>query len=142
MPTAIHKLLLVLALAGAVAVGGCGTSKEDKNQVRRTVKGLYAALAARDSGRFCKSLTTDLRKEVSRRASPRGQGAQSCERVLGYLLNFARNLDFAKRARVVDVSIDGDKATAIVQQPGKDGGIQLAKERGAWKVSNFSLKKL
>jgi hypothetical protein len=142
MRSASHKPLLALALAGAIAFSGCGTSKEEKSHVRRTVNGLYAALATRDSHRFCKSLTTQLRNEVSRRASPPGQRRQSCERVLGFLLNFARNLSFAKKARVSDVSVNGDKATAVVKQPGKDGAIELAKEHGAWKVSTFNLKKL
>ena len=133
-------LVAVMLVAGTITAG-CGASKQDQQQVKATTKQAYAALSDRNAGRFCRLLTTKLRRTVSQRATV--QRGQSCTRVLGFVLNFGgRGARFAKDPQVSDVKIDGDSATVTVNQAGRKDGVGLAKENGAWRISAFDFKKL
>lgn len=137
MRACLYAIAIVLALAGC---GGSG----DEGEVRKSVEGLYAGFAERDSSKVCNSLTRAQREKVRRGAATgRGRKPQSCEQVMGFALAFVGDaLKDAGKAEVTKVEVEGQKATATVKFKGKPGKLGLAKESGAWKVSDFDLNKL
>ena len=134
-------LSAVLALASGAAA--CGSSEDDKKEVEKTINGLYDAFAKKDGDKVCDSLS-QKQKDALTRGTRRSGGGQSCEDILGFTFAFlpSKRLQATKNAKVTDVEIDGDKATATVENQGKRGGIGLVKEDGKWLVSDFNLKQL
>ena len=130
--------LAALALAlGAAACGDAGSSGEETS-VKRTVNGLYDAFAAKDAAKVCDSLTEERQREIESRAG--AGGGKGCERTLELALGFVGGqLKEIKDARVTDVTLDGDEATATVEYKGKKGDLGLTKQGGEWKISDFDL---
>jgi hypothetical protein len=130
-------------LCATVALAGCGGDDDqgrDEAKVKRTVDGLYDAFAAKDARKVCASLTAARQREIERQARVGGQGRGSCARTLSFALAFLGNqLKGLKSARVTDVRVDGDKATATVEYRGKKGDLGLAKKGDDWLVSDFQL---
>jgi hypothetical protein len=137
----LHLVLRRLVpLAACLAIAGCGGS-DDEGEVRDAVNGLYAGFAKRDSDRVCASLTKKQREVVTKGAGT--SGARSCEQVMSIALSFVGDaLKNADEAKVTEVEVDGDKATATVEYRGKPGRLALAKEDGKWRVSNLNLEQL
>ena len=128
--------------AGLIACGGSGSSGDDKTKVENRVNSLYDAFSAKDSKQICNSLTEKQKNQITKSAAKSGK-KQSCDKVMGFALAFLGNqLKDAKNAKVTDVKVDGDKATATVTYKGKKGRLGLSKEDGDWLVSDFNLQKL
>jgi hypothetical protein len=126
--------------AGLIACGG--SSGDDKTKVENRVNSLYDAFSEKDSKQICDSLTDKQKSQITRRTAKSGK-KQSCEQVMGFALAFLGNqLKDAKNAKVTDVKVDGDKATATVTYKGKKGRLGLSKQDGEWLVSDFNLQKL
>jgi len=125
-------------LLACLALAACGGSGEE-DQVREVVEGLYAGFADTDADRICDSLTQKQREAVTK-----GTGkARSCEQVLSIALSLVGEaLKEAKDAKVTDIEVNGDKASAKVEFRGKSSGLGLAKEDGEWKVSDLDLQEL
>jgi hypothetical protein len=127
-------------LVACLAIASCGGSG-DEDEVKKVVNDLYAGFAETDADQICNSLTKQQREAVTKGTG--SSKAQSCEQVMSVALSFAGDaLKQAKGAKVTDVEIDGDKATATVELKGKSSGLGLAKENGEWKVSDLNLEQL
>jgi uncharacterized protein (DUF2147 family) len=132
---------VVVLAAGVTACGGSGGG-DDKTKVENRVNGLYDAFASKDEKKICGSLS-DTQKEQITKSSAKGGKKQSCEQVMSFALAFLGDqLKTAKDAKVTDVKVDGDKATATVEFKGKKGKLGLAKQGGDWLVNDFNLQKL
>src|SRR3954449_8271418 len=130
-----------LLLAAGVSACGGGGGGNDESAVKDRVNTTFDGFADKDSGKICDSLSADYRKRITRQ--PLGKGKPSCEKSIGLVLTLAGNaLKNVGDTKVEDVSVNGDKATANVSyKGGKKSKVALIKEDGAWKVSDFSLKR-
>jgi hypothetical protein len=134
------RLLTVLALVAALAALGCGGSREsDRDDVEKTVKGVYNALADKDAKKVCGYISEKGRKQIADSASRSGK-KQDCEQVFTIGLAFAGDqLKAAKDVKVTDVKLDGDQAKAVISLEERKSDISLVKEDGAWKLSGLDL---
>jgi hypothetical protein len=128
----------------AVLVAGCGGSSgpSDKQQIETVLTTYYKAFAGGDSATACNQLTTETLALLERQS--RGQ---KCSAVLDAALKrpdyavIAAKLDGAK---VTQVTIAADKATAAIVVPGVPGAgaqgarttVPLKKESGSWKIAS------
>jgi hypothetical protein len=132
-----------VALVLAAGVSACGSGGgDDKAKVENRVNGLYDAFAAKDEKKICGSLSDKQKQQITKSSAKSGK-KQSCEQVMSFALAFLGNqLKSATDAKVTDVKVDGDKATATVDYKGKKGKLGLSKSGGDWLVSDFNLQKL
>ena len=133
----VAVVLLVLALGAAA----CGSNKREEAAARKSVRELYSALAAKDGARVCRLLSRQGRREVERAIrGPSGQ-KQTCANLFDFALNFSGGqLQNVGKAKVTDVSVDGDKAKAKVRYRNNEGHVDLVKEGGRWKLSGLGLR--
>jgi hypothetical protein len=134
-----RPFLLSAALA-ALALGGCGGNEADEKAVKRTVNGVYDALADKDAGRVCDSISAEGKRKLARSPAARAGKRRSCKDVFGFTLAFAGDaLKQAKNAEVTDVTVDGDQAKATVRYRKRETEVGLVKEKGQWKLSGLDL---
>jgi hypothetical protein len=128
------------ALASVLLVlGACGGS-DDKGKVESTVNGLYDALAAKDAGKVCGTLTAAEQRKIEVAGARGGRKPVSCTATLRVAFALAGNaLKAAKDAKVTQVSVKGSNATATVGYMDRKARLGLSKEGGDWKVSNLNL---
>jgi hypothetical protein len=128
------------ALASVLpALGACGGS-DDKGKVESTVNGLYDALAAKDAGKVCASLTTAEQRKIEVAGARGGRKPVSCSATLRFAFALSGNaLKGAENAKVTEVNVKGSDATATVGFMGRKARLGLTKEGGDWKVSNLNL---
>jgi hypothetical protein len=132
--------LLLAALVGALILGACGNNAADEKAVKRTVKGVYDALADKDAGRVCDSISAEGKRKLARTPAAKAGRGQSCKDVFGFSLAFAGDaLKQAKNAEVTDVTVEGDQAKATVRYRKRETDVGLVKERGQWKLSGLDL---
>ena len=136
----MRRLALTSLAVLAVATGSCGGESKDEKDVKKAVNELYDAVARKDAPQFCASLTARQRNALVKAAS-RGNNRQGCPQVIRYIFTFSKT-GAGRDRKVTKVQVDGDNAKAEVQISRRKGVVGLAKEKGEWKVSNFSLKKL
>jgi hypothetical protein len=133
--------ICLAAICATIALTSCGGGSgdgRDEAAVKGTVNGLYDAFAAKDARKVCASLTRARQREIESQARVGGRGRGSCARTLSFALAFLGDqLKRLKSAKVTDVRLDGDKATATVEYRGKKGDLGLSKQGGDWKVSDF-----
>ena len=121
------------------ALGACGGS-DDKGKVESTVNGLYDALAAKDAGKVCASLTAAEQRKIEIAGARGGRKPASCTATLRVAFTLAGNaLNAAKDAKVTQVNVNGSDATATVAYMDRKARLGLTKEGGDWKVSNLNL---
>ena len=125
------------AAAAALALAGCGASEPSsaerfqgtERQVAQVVEDLQRAALARDAEEVCADiLSPDLVREIE-------EGGPCVDEVEKAI---AESGDF--ELRVTDVTVQGERATARVQQ-GDDrrraADYELVREDGRWRVSGF-----
>jgi hypothetical protein len=132
-----RTILPVLAIA--LAVAGCGDGKPDREQIESTVTSYYKAFGKGDSAEACRQLTKGAIELLEKSA-----GGRKCPDVLDEALkrpDYARIAPKLKNAKVVEVKISGDNATARAEVPGagRNGtpakvNVPLKKEGGSWKI--------
>jgi uncharacterized protein YgiB involved in biofilm formation len=134
------RFLTVLALLAAFAYVGCGGSREsDRDEVEKTVKAVYDALADKDAKKVCGLISEKGRKQIADAASRQGK-KQTCQEVFSVGLAFAGDqLADAKKVKVTDVKLDGDQAKAAVKIAKRTTDVPLLKEDGRWKLSVLDL---
>jgi uncharacterized protein YgiB involved in biofilm formation len=134
------RLITVLVLLAAFAYVGCGGSREsDRDEVEKTVKAVYDALADKDAKKVCGLISEKGRKQIADAASRQGK-KQTCQEVFSVGLAFAGDqLADAKNVKVTDVKLDGDQARAAVSLEKRKSDIGLVKEDGNWRLSGLDL---
>jgi hypothetical protein len=107
---------LSVASAAALLAGGCGGT-DDEDEIRARVAEFTDAVAARDSGRICATMSRSLFQGVP------------CDETI---LIFARPPNEVA-GEVVGVEVDGDEAVAELDQ----GSIRLERVDDEWKVAQL-----
>jgi Na+-translocating ferredoxin:NAD+ oxidoreductase RnfG subunit len=132
------------ALALALVAGGCGGSHKpsDKDQIETTLITYYKAFGSGDSATACNQLAKGTIEELERAA-----GGRDCSEVLDQALkrpDYAKIASKLDGAKVQNVTIAADKATAVIVVPGvaAAGGqgvrttFPLKKESRSWKIAS------
>lgn len=125
-------------------------SAEEAN-AKRTASKLYATLSTGpdseegtsiDSASFCELMSEDAKREAVRYAemSSRTEGSWSCEKAAELLIGRGEHLnesDGGRKAEVIGVNAEGDRATATVRLgDGPVTSVPLVKEDGEWKLGS------
>jgi len=125
-----------LALCAALAAGACGQDEGEADAARAAARQYFAAIAAGQAGRACRLLTDEVRRRFVARVAAI-TSAPGCERALETQLagrggNLVRRV--ARAARVGDVKVDGDTATAKLSSNAQEVDVRLRRQDGAWRV--------
>jgi Domain of unknown function (DUF4878) len=121
--------VLVVGLALAAVPGCIGGSEED--DAGDAVKDYTEAIADGDEKKICETLSKDSRKQLEK-------GDRKCEDAYK---NFGAFLNDEQKDKLKDVDpdveVDGDNATAKVDELGSTGSneVKLKKEDGDWKIT-------
>ena len=114
-----------------VALPGCGTGDGDSDgdDARDVVKDYATAIADGDEGQVCDVLSEDSKKQFE-------ASDTTCEDAVK---NFGGFLSDEQKDELKDidpdVKIDGDTATAQVDERPLEGEVRLKKEDGDWKIT-------
>ncbi len=118
----------------AMLVAGCGGGGgDDKQHVTETVQRFVKAVNTRDADTYCDDLITEQFREKSTFATG-DKASESCKREMRAISGL-----HIKLVRIVDVKVDGDKATvtAVIGRSGQElkQQLKLEKEDGDWKLA-------
>ena len=124
-----------LIAAALVALPGCGESEEDK--VADTIQSYLKAFTEGDGEKACGFLSEDTRRAFVAQVGTLLR-TNDCGRALEQVRKGVRRqaLDALKEARVSNVKVDGERATATVEARGRSSRTELAKTEGDWKISD------
>lgn len=135
----LSTVLVTLVATAALSSCGGGDPDGDDEQIRAAIARTQEAFAAGKLRAVCASLTRDGQRQIGQLGHDLiGGPPEPCPPELALIADGIRQnggLGQALRPRVVDIEVDGDKATAMVEfDRGGRGAVPLAKERGEWKV--------
>jgi signal peptidase I len=132
------------ALTGAsIAFAGCGGSSSDRDKIRASDAGFYAALAKHDAATACSYLTTAYWRatrqdiELFLASQPaRPEIPSDCTGVLKFVFQAAGAGSLApKGVKVTDISIRGMTATATLVSPGAPRPVHFVRDSaGRWRI--------
>jgi hypothetical protein len=133
--------LLALLVALPFALGACGQSakdsatdfKGDQKDVAQTVEDLQSFARKGDADKICTEL---LAKPLVAKIKQSSGG--TCDKVLKDAINDADAFEL----QVKKVTVNGDKASAVVVSEGNDAAdrtdtLELVRDRSAWKISTL-----
>jgi ketosteroid isomerase-like protein len=130
-------------LVATLAASGCGGGKSDKQQIESTITSYYKAFGSGDGAAACKWLTKSAVKLIETSA-----GGSKCGDVLHAALKqpaYARIAPKLQHAKVVEVTVSGNSASARAEVPGAGAkgatakaSVPLKKEGGSWKIVSTS----
>lgn len=124
---------MVVALATvSCIVGACGASDEDR--IRDTFADLQDAFAARDYDELCTVTTAAAQRHVGQLGHEPPSG--NCKREMRRFVGMARSEPVEPaRPRIVEVVMDGERATAVIVAGGTSRArVPFVKDGDDWKV--------
>jgi hypothetical protein len=124
---------LVLAVAAAIAlpIAACGGQDDE---VEQAVDTYIDAVQDANAGQACDQLTKSAQESIERTL---GESGQSCDEAYMTFLSIGGDQPGPlENARIKNVKVDGDSATANVDVDGQNLALQLTKEDGDWKIEN------
>jgi ketosteroid isomerase-like protein len=129
---------LACVLAAAVLVAGCGGGPSNTAQIKKVIGSYYEAFSNGDSATACDQLAKDTVKNLEKQAKGR-----ACIDVLNDALqqpDYAAVAQKLKNAKITNVTVLNDKATAEIDVPGVGGkgartSVALKKEGDSWKIA-------
>ena len=129
---------MALVLLVALAAGGCGggNASPDPEAARSAVSGFVKAFGAGDGGKACDLLTSTAQAAIVKRVKVLA-AASDCPTAIERLHDAAGSEvagAFAS-AKVSDVRVTGDSATAQLTAEGHSTPVSLTKEDGDWKLT-------
>ncbi len=127
--TSPRLLVLVLALLAA-AVGACGQESEE-DKAKSTVEDYLKAVTDGDGGAACELVSARTKKRIER-------GGRSCATTISSLDSGSGKAVLAqfKKAKVENVKVNGDTATASIRVAGLSQPAKLRKQGGDWKLDS------
>jgi hypothetical protein len=128
-PAPVRGALLAAVLALVVAGCGIGDGDSDEDKARDVIKDYATAVADGDEKEICGLLSEDSKRQLER-------GDATCEESFK---NFGAFLNDEQKQQLKDidpdVTVDGDNASAQVDEPPLEGEVRLKRENGDWKVT-------
>jgi hypothetical protein len=128
-------LLSIAAVAAALALAGCGSGESSsagsfegqEKEVAQVVEDLQRAAQSRDGGKVCSDIfARELVDELS-------AGDQDCIDEVEKAIGDADDYEL----RVTDVTVAGERATAVVQQGGRKATFELVRQDGRWRIAEM-----
>jgi hypothetical protein len=107
----------------------------DEARVAAVVEGMYRDFANADAAGVCSVMSETVQKQIAENAAIEAVEKRTCTASLGNFLSAAKRsgaLAQARGAKVGEVKVDGDTATAVISLGGRSGKIKLVKENGEW----------
>jgi ketosteroid isomerase-like protein len=133
----VRRAAWVAALCAAL-VAGCGGGQSNSAQIKKVIGTYYEAFSNGDSATACDQLAKDTVKNLEKQAKGR-----ACIDVLNDALqqpDYAAVAQKLKKAKITNVTVLNDKATAEIDVPGVGGkaartSVALKKEGDSWKIA-------
>jgi hypothetical protein len=132
----MRRILLPLAaVAAALALAGCGSGESSsaggfegqEKEVAQVVEDLQRAAQSRDGGKVCSELLArELVDELS-------SGDQDCIDEVEKAIGDADDYEL----RVTDVSVEGESATATVEDGDRRAKFALVRQDGRWRIAEM-----
>jgi hypothetical protein len=121
---------LAAGLVLAAAPGcGIGDGDSDEDDAREAVKDYAAAIADGDEAKVCDTLSEDSRKQFE-------TADTTCEKAFENFGGFLSDEQKDKLRDIdPDIKVDGDTATAQIEEQPLEGEVRLKKEEGDWRVT-------
>jgi Putative lumazine-binding len=126
----------MLALAALAALAGCG-SDSPKESVKKTVQTYVDGLGSQDGKKVCDQLAPSVQSQVKQRG-----GTKDCAAAIDRFEKSPTGKAVApafKNATVSTVTLNGDKATAVVsvKVAGQEANttVPLEKVGGKWRIT-------
>jgi hypothetical protein len=125
-----RSLIAVLVAAVALTAAGCGGGS-DKDKVKSTVEDYLAAVTKGDGNKACSLVTDQTKKNIER-------GGRKCPETISALNKGPGRqvLQAFKDAKVENVKVTGDRATADIKVKSLTQKTNLRKEGGNWKLDS------
>jgi hypothetical protein len=151
----MQSLVVIAVLGAAMAITACGNSADekaaappptDREAVSRVVTHMYASFAAGDADGVCSTMSKAAREEIAQTVpggSTQAPGDRTCEASFSKFLDAAAATGIQQRtgqAEVIDVSVKGNHAVAMVSLGGATGRMSLVKEQGDWRFDGSPLR--
>ena len=126
----------IAAMALALAVAGCGGGNDDAAQVKSTVRAYLDAFVKGDDARTCSLMTAKTREAFVKGARPLAK-TDDCAKATRAVRAAAgtKAIDALRSARISDVTVNGNSASAKLTASSGQSIATLTKEGGKWKVS-------
>jgi len=149
---AVRALALAATLGTLMLAAGCGGtpvpgSAEDATAVRDTVRRHEVAVFAGDGSVACRTTVGRARRQLMRfHAQPPSARRPSCEELIRAFgrSTSPRDRQSTGRIKATEVRIDGDGATAVIDEPGaevegEEEGVtyRLRRTEDGWAISDF-----
>lgn len=128
------RRIAAMALTAAVVVAGCGGGGSAQDQITSTVKDFYSGFVSGDGNKACDQLTSSTQQSLLRSAKGSSCSA-AISRASKVLPDSVKKQ--AKNVDVTNIKVNGNSATATIKGGGQSGSVQLTKQGGKWKISNF-----
>ena len=127
--TKTRSLIALLALALALFAAGCGDS--DSDQAKSAVEDYLAAVTKGDGDKACSLITDQTKKNIEK-------GGRKCADTISALNKGPGRsvLQAFKDAKVENVKVNGDRATADIKVKSLTQKTNLRKEDGKWKLDS------
>jgi hypothetical protein len=127
------RLLVIVLAVLAATVGACG-GESDEDKAKSTVEDYLKAVTDGNGDSACKLVTDQTRKRIER------GGRRTCAATISSLNTGSGKavLRQFKKAKVENVKVSGDTATASIRIAGLSQPAKLRKQGGDWKLDSSS----
>jgi hypothetical protein len=124
-------------MAIAAALAGCGGGSDDADEAKATVGAYLDAFVKGDDAKTCSLMTAKTREDFVRGARPLAR-TSDCARASSAVRAAAgkKAIDALRGARISDVNVNGNSASAKLTASSGQSIATLTKEGGEWKVSS------
>ena len=122
-------------VASVLVLSGCG-GDSDEDEIRSTLETYVEAFVAGDGKRACELMTEETRAEFVNKVSVLSRTGD-CGRSVRVVRTLAGDATAKalQGAKIEDVKVDGDSATATLVASGNRAPSKLAKVDGEWRIS-------
>lgn len=129
------SLIALLAVFGALAVGGCGGSDDDaadqragaETSVRKALSDLQAASIAGDGNRICKAIFTPKLAQSVKTSSKSGSCAEEVRRNL-----FSPTTKLTVQS--VSVADEANASAKVKEASGETSTVYFVRQSGRWRI--------
>ena len=127
--TPLRTITALLVAVSLVFAAGCGGSEEDK--AKSAVEDYLKAVTKGDGDKACSLITEQTKKNIERGERKCGETVSALNKGPGRAV-----LKPYEDAKVENVKVNGDRATADIKVNDQTQKVNLRKEGGDWKLDS------